>query len=186
MTSVSAAQRLGEKALALQGSGQHDKAVELVRLHLRMRPKDSMALSIMGVLLRGVGALVESEEWLRRAITLEPDNATCHYHLGVTLAMAKRHRDAIAHWEIAARLLPNFGAPWIALTGAYADVNEAERGIEAAQIAMRLAPGEPGSRANLALALAKAGRTEEACEMYRMVVENSRAILVGTPTICSR
>ena len=171
MTSVSAAQRLGEKALALQGSGQHDKAVELVRLHLRMRPKDSMAVSIMGVLLRGVGAVEESEQWLRRAITLEPDNATCHYHLGVTLLMAKRYRDAIAHWEIAARLLPNFGAPWIALTGAYADVNEAERGIEAAQVAMRLAPNESGSRANLALALAKAGRTAEACEMYRMVVE---------------
>ncbi|MBM4102166.1 MAG: hypothetical protein FJ256_07910, partial [Phycisphaerae bacterium] len=68
MSSAGVKQSLGEKALALQGSGQHDKAVELVRLHLRMRPKDSMAVSIMGVLLRGVGALVESEEWLRRAI----------------------------------------------------------------------------------------------------------------------
>jgi len=164
-------QTLGDRAMELQASGQHDKAVELVRLHLRMRPRDSMAVSIMGALLRGVGAVDESERWLRRAIALEPDNATCHYHLGVTLSMAKRHRDAIAHWEIATRLLPNFGAPWIALTGAYTDVNEAERGIEAAQVAMRLAPGEHGSRANLALALAKAGRIDESCEMYRQVVE---------------
>jgi len=171
MTSAGAKQSLGEKALALQGSGQHDKAIELVRLHLRMRPKDSMAVSIMGVLLRGVGALVESEEWLRRAIALDTANAAAYHNLGLTLSQARREREAVTQWEHATRLQPLFPLPWISLAAAYAELNEAERGIEAGQTAVRLAPNEPGAHANLALALARAGRTEEANKAYGEVAE---------------
>ena len=162
---------LGDRALALQAAGQHEKAVDLVRVHLRLRPRDSMAVSIMGVLLRGVGELEESERWLRRAITLDPGNAAAFHNLGLTLSQARREREAIAQWEQAARLQPLFPLPWIALTASYAQVNEAERGIEAGNVAVRLAPGEPGAHANLALALCQAGRTEEACLAYRRAVE---------------
>ena len=157
--------------MALQASGQHEKAVEMVRLHLRIRPRDTMAASIMGVLLRGVGNFEESERWLRRAIAIDPANAAAFHNLGTTLSQARREREAIEQWEHAARLQPLFPLPWIALTASYAQVNEAERGIEAGRVAIRLAPGEPGAHANLALALFRAGRTEEAYEAYRRIVE---------------
>ncbi|MFM7798745.1 MAG: hypothetical protein ACKPBA_07150 [Planctomycetota bacterium] len=171
MNGGSAKPSLGERALALQASGQHDKAVELVRLHLRMRPKDSMALSIMGVLLRGAGALGESEQWLRRAIAADPKNAAAFHNLGLTLSQARRERDAILQWEHATQLQPMFPLPWISLAAAYPEVNDAERGIDAGRTAVRLAPNEPGAHANLALALCRAGRTEEGCDAYRAVVE---------------
>jgi len=173
MASASAKQSLGERAMALQASGQHDKAVELVRLHLRMRPRDSMAVSIMGVLLRGIGALDDSEQWLRRAIALDPANAAAYHNLGLTLSQARREREAIVQWERAATLQPMFPLPWIALAAAYAEINEAVRGIEAGRTGVRLAPQEPGAYANLALALCRAGRIEEACEAYRDVVRRT-------------
>lgn len=173
MASAGAKQSLGERAMELQASGQHDKAVELVRLHLRMRPRDSMAVSIMGVLLRGIGALDDSEQWLRRAIAIDPANVAAYHNLGLTLSQARREREAIVQWERAATLQPMFPLPWIALAAAYAEVNEAERGIEAGRTGVRLAPQEPGAYANLALALCRAGRIEEGCEAYRDVVRRT-------------
>jgi protein O-GlcNAc transferase len=171
MNPGSAAQSLGDRAMALQASGHHEKAVEMVRLHLRVRPRDSMAMSVMGVLLRGAGALEESERWLRRAVAVDPANVAAIHNLGTTLSEARREAEAIAQWELAARLQPLFPLPWIALAAAYAQVNEAERGIEAGNVAVRLVPGEPGAHANLALALCRAGRTEEACDAYRRLAE---------------
>jgi len=159
--------------MALQAAGQHGKAVELVRVHLRMRPKDPLNVCLMGVLLRGAGALGESEQWLRRAIALDPGNAAFCYHLGVTLMMAQRRQDAIVQWERATRLQPSFPAGWIALAGGYAEANDSERGIEAGRVAVQLVPGEPGARACLALALARAGRTEDACDAYRAAVDQA-------------
>lgn len=171
MSSPNAAQNLADKALALQAAGQHQKAVELVRLHLKMRPKDSMAASLMGLLHRGVGELDESERWLRRAIAIDPANAAAYHNLGTTLSQARREREAIEQWEHAARLQPLFPLPWIALAAAYPEVNESERGIEAGKVAVRLAPGEPGAHANLALALCRAGFIEEACQAYGRIAE---------------
>lgn len=132
-----------------------------------------MAVSIMGVLLRGIGALDDSEQWLRRAIALDPANAAAYHNLGLTLSQARREREAIVQWERAATLQPMFPLPWIALAAAYAEINEAVRGIEAGRTGVRLAPQEPGAYANLALALCRAGRIEEACEAYRDVVRRT-------------
>ena len=171
MTTGNTSQSLGDRALALQAAGQHEKAVELVRLHLRIRPRDSTAISIMGLLLRRAGELEESERWLRRAIALDANNASAFHSLGMTLSEAGRKREAIAQWQHAARLQPRFPHPWIAIAAEYVELNEADRAIEAGEVAVRLAPADPGAHANLALALFRAGRTEEACLAFGRVVD---------------
>jgi predicted O-linked N-acetylglucosamine transferase (SPINDLY family) len=169
--SISSAQVLWERAMAMQAAGRREEALELVRVHLRIRPKDAEALSLMGVLLQGAGRLEESERTLRRAIQLDPRNAAACNNLGVTLSYARREREAIAEWERAARIQPQYPLPWISLSQAYAQVNEARRGAEAGQHAIRLAPDAPAAHANLAYALFQAGRPEEALEASRNAVE---------------
>ena len=155
-------QSLWDRAMSLQAAGRRDDAIELVRVHLRLRPKDAEAVNLMGVLLQSAGALEESERWLRRAIDMSPRNAAAVNNLGVTLSYAGRRKEAIVAWEQAARLSPSYPLPWISLSQAYPQENRAVEGVEAGLRAAVLAPDAPAARANLAFALCHAGRTEEA------------------------
>ena len=162
MNATNLPQSLWDRAMSLQAAGRRDDAIELVRVHLRLRPKDAEAVNLMGVLLQGAGALEESERWLRRAIEMSPRNAAAVNNLGVTLSYAGRRNEAIVAWEQAARLSPSYPLPWISLSQAYPQENRAVEGIEAGLRAIALAPDAPAARANLAFALCHAGRTEEA------------------------
>ena len=116
MSAINPPQSLWDRAMAMQSAGQRAQAIELVRVHLRLRPKDADAISLMGVLLQGAGELEESERWLRRAIALSPNNAAAHNNLGVTLSYAGRREEALAAWEHATRIHPKYPLPWISLT----------------------------------------------------------------------
>ena len=157
--------------MAMQAAGQRPQAIELVRVHLRLRPKDADAVSLMGVLLQGAGELEESERWLRRAIAMSPSNAAAHNNLGVTLSYANRRDEAIAVWEHATRLHPKYPLPWISLTSSYAQLNRASDGIKAGRLATTLAPDVPAAYSNLAFALGQAGEVDEAIEVSRRAVE---------------
>ena len=150
--------------MAMQAEGRRPQAIEMVRVHLRLRPKDADAISLMGVLLQGAGELEESERWLRRAIALSPGNAAAHNNLGVTLSFAGRREEAIAAWEHATRIHPRYPLPWISLASAYPQVNEADRGVDAGRTAVQLAPDAPAGHANLSYALFQSGRLEEAID----------------------
>ena len=164
-------QSLWDRAMSLQAAGRRDQAIELVRVHLRLRPKDADAVSLMGVLLQGAGQLEESERWLRRAIALSPGNAAARNNLGVTLSYAGRREEAIAAWEHAARIHPRYPLPWISLTSSYAQVNRAADGVEAGRRAIELSPDVPAAHSNLAFALFQAGQAEEAAQVARRALE---------------
>ena len=161
--------------MAMQAAGQRDKAIDLVRVHLKLRPKDAEAVNLMGVLLQGAGQLEESERWLRRAISLNPRNAAALNNLGVTLAYAGRRAESIEAWQHAVRVQPTYPLPWISLAQAYPQVNESARGVEAGHHAIRLAPDAPAARANLAFALFQAGRPDEALVASRSAIDRMPA-----------
>ena len=171
MSAINPPQSLWDRAMAMQAAGQRAQAIDLVRVHLRLRPKDADAVSLMGVLLQGSGELEESERWLRRAISMSPSNAAAHNNLGVTLSYANRRDEAIAAWEHAVQLYPKYPLPWISLTSSYAQVNRASEGIKAGRLATTLAPDVPAAYSNLAFALGQAGEIDEALEVSRRAVE---------------
>ncbi len=167
MSSINPPQSLWDRAMALQASGRRAEAIEMVRVHLRLRPKDSESVNLMGVLLQGAGELEESERWLRRAIGLSPGNAAAHNNLGTTLAFAGRREEAIAQWERATQVAPRYPLPWISLAQAYPQVNEAMRGVEAGRRAVMLAPEAPAAYHNLSYACFQAGLIDDAIAACR-------------------
>jgi predicted O-linked N-acetylglucosamine transferase (SPINDLY family) len=171
VSAINPPQTLWDRAMAMQAEGRRAQAVEMVRVHLRLRPRDADATSLMGVLLQGAGELEDSERWLRRAIALSPGNAAAHNNLGVTLSYAGRRDEAIAAWEHAARIQPQYPLPWISLTSSYAQVNRAADGIDAGRRAIDLSPDTPAAYSNMAFALFQAGRAQDAAEVARRAVE---------------
>ena len=78
---------------------------------------------------------------LGAALAAEPRDARAPYYLGCLLYDRKRHREAIAHWERAARLKPRFASVWRNLGLAYFNILEdPARAGRAYERAVALAP----------------------------------------------
>ena len=60
------------------------------------------------------GRWAEAEEELRKAISLNPDNAEWHFNLGLTLEAAGRDSDALESYRQAVELMPDQSDPLVA------------------------------------------------------------------------
>jgi len=125
---------------------------------------------------------------------LAPDSGEAQYNYGTALLNARRVDEAIDVFRDAARLMPDSSKVWNNLGGALYDKGELDESIASLEKALALyRPGEeqeavrssspllPGAaastaarpdvvRANLADALARSGRNEEAMNNYRQAI----------------
>ncbi len=84
---------------------------------------------------------LEEMQLLEEAIRENPDDARAPYYLGNLLYDRRRHKDAIAQWERAAELDPDFPTTWRNLGFAYFNVlHDSARALDAFAHARALAP----------------------------------------------
>ena len=80
---------------------------------------------------------------LERAIRARPQDARAPYYLGNLLYDRRRHVEAIAQWERAAELAPNFSTVWRNLGIAYFNVlKDEKKSLQAFDRAMQLDPAD--------------------------------------------
>ncbi|MBN2491410.1 MAG: tetratricopeptide repeat protein [Planctomycetes bacterium] len=95
------------KALLLLGrvlteSGKPGEAAEYVEKALRIRPDDFEALTSLGAIWTDhLGDREKGLAYVRKAASVNPENAIAHFNLGVTLAQEERYAKAIAEFEAA-------------------------------------------------------------------------------------
>ena len=107
----------------------------------------------------------ESIAAFRRAVSLNPNSAAAHAHLGHIFAFAGRDREAIEHSEDAIRLSPLDPEMAFFLGGIAVAHYTAGRFVEAARCtteALRLRPGFQGAQRLRCASLAQAGLVDEA------------------------
>ena len=112
------------------------------RALLTSKPDNAPALNYLGYALADRGLkLIEAEELVRRALSLEPGNAAYRDSLGWVLFKQDRSTEAVVELEAAARALADDGSLWGHLATAYEKIGD----TEAAWLAWRLAQslGEP-------------------------------------------
>jgi tetratricopeptide (TPR) repeat protein len=76
-----------------------DDAAVSYRKLLALEPNHVLALTSLGVVAKGLGALEEAERHLRRAIALAPDYLSARAHLGPVLLAAGRYEEAWPWFE---------------------------------------------------------------------------------------
>jgi tetratricopeptide (TPR) repeat protein len=106
-----------ELALALVQQGRLDDAILQLEAYLRVRPKDTDAGKVLANVLIGRAYArlsepgVDAAEVLRivqRALVWNPNEAKAHLVLGRLAREQRRFAEAVAHFEVAYRLLPEF------------------------------------------------------------------------------
>ena len=98
------------------------------------------------------------------------NNSRAHAHLGHALTAEARHEEAMAHFQRALMLRPDYPEALNYLGAALARRGEATAAVPMFRRAVELSPTLPHARMNLATALAQTGRREEAIIEYREVV----------------
>ena len=128
-----------------------------------------------GVTALKAAALDDAERAFRDVLASGGDRAFVHHNLGIVLLQRGRSADALREFLAASRLDPSFGpAHLLAGTSLLALGRPKEAGTELKQ-AVRLMPGEPAARLQLADACERSGDIACVVAEYRVLVAASPA-----------
>ena len=112
----------------------------------------------------------DSETLFRHALDVTRDNWLAHDNLGVALAQAGRIPEAIAQYEQALRIKPDFPEAHNNLGIALTRSGRIPEAIAQYEQALRITPDFAEAHYNLGLALAQAGRIPEAIAQYEQAL----------------
>lgn len=134
-------------------------------------PSCHNALHLLGISLVRRGRASVALDPLERAIAMAPSIATYHNTLGVVLAVAGREHDAAAAFTRAVQLDVGFGQAHLNLATALQGLGLIEHGCSAANVALRLMPGNPTAMNVCGKLLAARGDLKKAARLHRQAVQ---------------
>jgi len=152
-------------------AGRVDAAIQAVRLHLKIRPKDLQAQNLLGELLSTAGQFDLAAQHYARLVQSHPDSGLLRYNLANALIDCRRVKEGIVELERLRRDEPNNVAPHLALAIAYVEVDETAKAIEAGRRAIELEPTLAAAAGNLSYAYGRAGMNEEAWRVAKAGVD---------------
>jgi arylsulfatase A-like enzyme/Tfp pilus assembly protein PilF len=113
-------------AESLSEGGKPDKAIAILQPLMKSTSNSYLAQYLMGVALAQQQKYSQAEEFLHRAIELQPDSSWAHYQMGSALLKAGDFKTAAVHLEIAADRLPEFASAHALLAQAYEHMGKSE------------------------------------------------------------
>jgi tetratricopeptide (TPR) repeat protein len=165
-------------AALLVGEGDHDRAVEHFRAAVEAKPRDAAALRQLALSLLELDRQQEGLEILSRYVDLTPADEDLLLTLVEMLLDRERYREAYERLDLSNALFPDRGRTAHDLARLLASspelaLRDGERSLELAEMVFSarrtLEHGE-----TLALALAEAGRCEEATALQGQLVQTAR------------
>ena len=165
------AESIHERAEREVQAGRVDAAIQAVRLHLKIRPKDIEAQNLLGEMLSTAGQFELAAQHYARLVAQHPDSGLLRYNLANALIDSRRVKEGIVELERLRQAEPNNVAPYLALAVAYVEVDETAKAIEAGRRAIELEPTMAAAAGNLSYALTRAGMNEEAYRVAKAGVD---------------
>ena len=152
-------------ALAAADLGEFELAEAHYRESLAIEPQPAI-FNDLGFVLARQGLPGEAAGMYRRALELDPDSATAHYNLGVSLAGSGALAEAETHLRAALELQVSSPAQ-AALGVVLLQQSRVDEGLASLNRAIELDPNNAAAYARLGEALEQADRLEEAAATYR-------------------
>jgi Flp pilus assembly protein TadD len=157
-------------ALASIDLGELEVAEAHYRESLAIEPQPAI-YNDLGFVLEREGMPEEAAEAYRKALELDPESASAHYNLGVSLARSGEFAEAETHLRAALERTPN-AQTYTGLGVVLLQQGKAEEAIASLQAAIEADPENAAAHQDLAQALEKLGRTDEA----RSEMETAKAL----------
>ena len=173
------AHKLNAEALEMQG--KWDDAQREYETILEEHPDTPSIHYLLGRLLlsRPDGNAQSAErakQEFQKELQIDPKNAGAEYILGEMARQETQWDDAIAHFTRATKLDASFGDAYMSLGFCLVSVKRYEEAIAPLEVAVRMQQGNPSAHYNLAVALSRTGKKEEAEKEFaiqRQLTQNS-------------
>jgi tetratricopeptide (TPR) repeat protein len=154
-------------AEALEAQGKWDAAEKEYKAVLAQHPQEPGVHFLLGRLLlskpdAGPSAGEEAKKEFQEELKIDPSNAGAEYVLGEMARQDSQWDEAIQHFSRATQLDAGFGDAFLGLGSSFLSAKRFSDAIIPLQAAVKLEPRNPGAHYNLATALTRAGRKEEA------------------------
>jgi tetratricopeptide (TPR) repeat protein len=173
------AHKLNAEALEMQG--KWDEAQREYENMIEEHP-DALGLHyLLGRLLLsrpevGPEAVVRAKQEFQKELQIDPQNAGAEYILGEMARQESQWDEAIAHFSRAAKLDTTFGDAFMSLGFSLVAAKRYEEAIPPLEVAVRMQQDNPSAHYNLAVALSRTGKKEEAEKEFaiqRRLTQNS-------------
>jgi tetratricopeptide (TPR) repeat protein len=170
-------------AEALEAQGKWDAAEKEYRAVLAQNPQLPGIHFLLGRLLLskpdpGPTAAEDAKKEFQEELKIDPSNAGAEYVLGELARQESQWDQAIEHFSRATELDAGFGDAFLGLGSALMSAKRFSEAIPPLQTAVKLEPRNPGAHYNLATALTRTGRKEEAEKefaIHRQMTQKSEA-----------
>ena len=154
-------------AEALESQGKWDAAEKEYKAVLAQHPQEAGVHFLLGRLLlsrpdAGPSVGEEAKKEFQEELKIDPSNAGAEYVLGEMARQDSQWDEAIQHFSRATQLDAGFGDAFVGLGSSLLSAKRFSDAVAPLQAAVRLEPRNPGAHYNLATALTRAGRKEEA------------------------
>lgn len=152
-------------------AGDYPVAESILRNVLGERPNDAIALRMLGEIAATFGVLRDAEALHRRALAAAPGFDFARLHLAIVLHDQSRAGEALAELDQISGELLAYNATKSLKASALARVGEHDAAIAIYREIVGSQPEDIEAWTNLAFLLKTIGRTEEAAETLRRVLE---------------
>jgi len=151
--------------------GDNAKALECVQKAVSIDDSNAHFMANLGLVLRGVGKLAESELAFRRANHLAPQNADTLCNLGLVLVEQGRSEEAKPFLERSVALNGKNNITFNTLGIAKEYTGEFVEAERCYRRAIEIDPNDSNAFANLGVVLTRLGRFEESLQYHQRAVE---------------
>ena len=174
-----AAHKLNAEALEMQGKWE---PAELEYEGIIAKEPDAPGIHyLLGRLLlsrpdAGADAAGRAKQEFLKEVQIDPKNAGAQYILGELARQEQNWEEAISRFSMAANLDSTFGEAYLGWGFCLVSVKRYEEAIPPLQAAVRLQQGNPAAHYNLAVALSRTGKQEQAEKEFaiqRQLTQNS-------------
>jgi tetratricopeptide (TPR) repeat protein len=154
----------------LLNQGNPDRALEHIRLSLKINPEDEYSYNNLGRILTKQGKRAEAIENFQHALQIRPRYPEALTSLGVIMASQGRLERARLNFLTAVQLKPDFIEAHYNLAKVYASQGRLELAVQEYLTTLKLKPDDFDAHYNLGNAYAKEGRLQEATREYSTAI----------------
>ncbi len=140
-------------------------AVEPLRRILATDPDHALAHAYLGMCLHDTGEQGQADDEIETALGLAPENGFIRYAAGVIAMLQKHYAAAEEQLEAARRLIPWDARVYRSLARLYDETDRVRLALATLQEGLRIAPADPGLKADIGLHQVDSGRLDDAQRM---------------------
>jgi Tfp pilus assembly protein PilF len=165
-------------------AGRWEKAKQCCREILAIEPAHADSLHMMGLIAHELGDDEQAADYIRAAIAQQPTAAHYHCNLGEVLRRLKRFDEARAACAASLTLGPRKIAPRTTLGNILMDEDRPQEAECCYREVVQMRP-RPDAHCNLANALRRQGRLEEAAAVYRTALHGAPDMAGATENLAA-